>query len=375
MRGTMAGAMLTELADEMCRCTDQHCTSDVTGRLTTWGQEMAPYADWSGPEFMKQFSKDNRRLTGCLSRIVTMDVLRQMGTGDPDSETDESPSTSTSQSTSQSASQSTPQSASQSTSTSGDHARLVRLPRPGPTSTAVHDAVRTIAEECDLSLVMPGVVTSDRRDELPPVPCDRALDVLTRSTGLAYEVGDAGILRIARGSDLTAARSARADRTRRGIVDDPLPGGQHVSLKFGQAPIRDMIELLAGSGGVRAALPAKLDGTVTVHVARVAWDRALIAVLDTAGLGYRYDAASKRLRIAPRAELDAEREREPHGFLEVKVHADTRVAIDGVAVEVASGIPLQLAPGSHRVAFTRTDGQLMTFTIDITPGGRVPLHD
>jgi hypothetical protein len=98
-------------------------------------------------------------------------------------------------------------------------------------------------------------------------------------------------------------------------------------------------------------------------------------VLDTAGLGYCYEAASKRLRIAPVAELDAARQLTPHGFLEVSRRSGTRVAIDGIEVEVAAGIPLQLAPGPHRVLFTRSDGTETLVRIEIAAGRSVQLHD
>ncbi|HEX8107699.1 MAG TPA: hypothetical protein VF516_08210 [Kofleriaceae bacterium] len=133
--------------------------------------------------------------------------------------------------------------------------------------------------------------------------------------------------------------------------------------------------MLARIGGVAATLPDAIDGTVTVHVTHMAWDRALVVVLETAGLGHRYQAAGKQLRIAPLAELDAERERTPHGFLEVSRRANTRVAIDGVDVEVAAGIPLQLTPGSHRVSFTRPDGHVSTAVVEIAAGRTAQLHD
>jgi hypothetical protein len=151
--------------------------------------------------------------------------------------------------------------------------------------------------------------------------------------------------------------------------------GGPIDLDFRQAPTRDVLQLLAGAGGVEATLPAELGGTVTIHVRHMAWDRALVVVLDTAGLGYRYPAAGKRLRIAPRPELDAEREREPHGFLEISRRADTRVAVDGIEVEVAAGIPLRLAPGKHRVSFTRADDHVSTSVLEIEAGRTAQLHD
>ncbi len=372
-RDSLARATFAELASEMCRCADLHCTDDVTRRITDWGRDMAPHADWSQPDVMKQFTKDNQRLTTCLSRIVAMDALRRMGSGDTDSEDDGPASTSTATSTTTSTSTST----TTSTSTPGAYDKLVRLPLPGVASTALHDAVQAIGRTCDMNLVLPGAAVGELLavPALPPLRCDRALDVLARRTGLSYEVRGAGIVEVGRPIDLTAEHGARARRMQRGIVDDPLPPGQAVDLDFRQAPIRDVVQLLAGAGGVEATLPTALGGTVTIHVRRMAWDRALVVVLETASLGYRYQAAGKRLRIAPLGELDAERERTPHGLLEVSRRADTRVAIDGIDVEVAAGIPLRLAPGSHRVSFTRPDGHVSTSVLEIAAGRTAQLHD
>lgn len=346
MRGPLAGPMLTELADEMCRCTDRHCTDDVTGRLTTWGREMAPYAEWSRPESRKQLTDDNQRLTGCLSQIVAVDLLHRSGSGDPAPPPP-----------------------------SGSHDKLVHLASPNPRAFPVHDAVQAIGRSCGVNVIMPGEVPGEMPGAFPPLPCERIIEFLARSTGLTYEVRGAGIVLIARSSDLMSEHSTRANRVRRGIVDDPLPSGQDVDLDFRQAPIRDVIELLAGAGGVRTALSAALGGRVTVHVTHMAWDHALLAVLDTAGLGYRYEAASKRLQIAPVAELDAARQLTPHGLLEVGHRADSRVAVDGVEVEVAAGIPLQLAPGQHRVSFTRSDGTEILISVEIAADRTVQVHD
>jgi type II secretory pathway component HofQ len=241
--------------------------------------------------------------------------------------------------------------------------------------TAVHDAVQAIGESCDVNLVMPGRITSEVTGKLSRVGCDRALDVVLRSTGLGYEVQDANIVRIAYSADFVREHLARASRVRLAIVDDRLPLGRNVDLDFRQVPVRDMIRLLAGAGGVEVALPDRLDSTVTVHVTHVAWDRALVAILDASGLGYRYQEAGKRLRVAPIAEIDAERERTaPRGFLEVSCTGCVRFAIDGVDARLIPGKPLEIAPGTHTVALIKPSDKA-TWLVEIQAGKTVRIGD
>jgi hypothetical protein len=80
--------------------------------------------------------------------------------------------------------------------------------------------------------------------------------------------------------------------------------------------VREVIEELARVDDVKAVVPASVDASVTVYARDVDWDRMLVAVLDAAGLGYRYEHSTRRLRIAPRSEIDAQLERSPrYGIL------------------------------------------------------------
>ncbi|HEY6179342.1 MAG TPA: hypothetical protein VIX73_33035, partial [Kofleriaceae bacterium] len=177
----------------------------------------------------------------------------------------------------------------------------------GVSTTGIHDAVHTIADSCDLDVVIAGRVSARLPEKLPPTSCDRVLDLVVRRTQLEYEIRGAGVVRIARHGELAAERDARAARTKRGIIDDPLPAGRDVDLDFERAPLHDVLALLGQAGGVELALPAQLDATVTVRARHLPWQRALIEVLAASGLGYRTEDTGKRLRIAPLAELDAER--------------------------------------------------------------------
>jgi len=353
-RNAAARTALAELAEDMCHCTDRRCTTRVFVRLTADGWDTSDPELWTQPEI--------RRLNGCLSQIMAQELLQHPGSGEDGlASTASSTSTSTSTVTPTAWGEPPPE-------------RIVRISPPGGPTMALPDAVQAIGRSCELDVILPGDVRGELPGDVPPMRCDRILDFVTRSTGLTYGISEAGIRQVARTTDLVAEHRVRADRARHGIVDDPLPPGD-VDLDVRAAPIRDVIQLLAGAGGVNPELPHTLDGSVTIHLAHVAWDRALVAVLGTAGLGYRYQAAGKRLRIAPISELDAERERSPHGFVELSCRPDTRVAIDGVDIATAAGAALQLAPGEHRITLTRRDRSVKVSLVEIAAGRTVQLHD
>jgi Protein kinase domain len=269
-----AQTLLSSLTTQMCECTDQRCADAVSRRVTLWGRDMARRLDWSRPEVLNQVADLSQRMTGCLTRL---------------------------------------------TGAKGDDTALVVPMEPGKTvylvdgvsNTGIHDAVHTIARSCDLDVVMAGRVAAWLPDKLPATSCDRVLDLVVRRTQLAYETRGAGIVRIARRDELSAEREARAERAKLGIVDDPLPQGRDVDLDFRRIPLRNLLALLAQAGGVDLAQSVPVDATVTVHTQHVPWQRALIEVLAATGMGYRYQESGKHLRIAPLAELDAERPRPP----------------------------------------------------------------
>jgi hypothetical protein len=189
-----------------------------------------------------------------------------------------------------------------------EHGRTVYL-LDGLAMSGIHDAVHTIAQSCNLDVVMAGRIAGKLPQKLPPIRCDHALDMLVRWTQLEYENRGGGIVRIARRGELTTERDANATRTKRGVAADALPSGRDVDLDFERAPLRDVLALLAQAGGVELALPAGLDATVTVRARHLPWRLALVEVLAASGMGYRYQESGKQLRIAPVAELDAERAR------------------------------------------------------------------
>ena len=95
----------------------------------------------------------------------------------------------------------------------------------------------------------------------------------------------------------------------------PTPGGRRriyhgatVDFDFKDAPIHDLLRIIADTGHVNIVVPDTIDAKVTVRLKRVPWDEALDVILASHGLWYRREG--NLYRIAPRKELDAEDEAE-----------------------------------------------------------------
>jgi type IV pilus assembly protein PilQ len=95
----------------------------------------------------------------------------------------------------------------------------------------------------------------------------------------------------------------------------PAPGGRRriyhgatVDFDFKDAPIHDLLRIIADTGHVNIVVPDTIDAKVTVRLKRVPWDEALDVILASHGLWYRREG--NLYRIAPRKELDAEDEAE-----------------------------------------------------------------
>jgi type IV pilus assembly protein PilQ len=84
--------------------------------------------------------------------------------------------------------------------------------------------------------------------------------------------------------------------------------GQTVELHFKDAPIHDLLRIIADTGKVSIVVPDTVDAKVTLDLKRVPWDQALEVILSSHQLWYRREG--NLYRIAPRKELDAEDEAE-----------------------------------------------------------------
>ena len=84
--------------------------------------------------------------------------------------------------------------------------------------------------------------------------------------------------------------------------------GATVDFDFKDAPIHDLLRVIADTGHISIVVPQTIDAKVTVRLKRVPWDQALEVILSSYGLWYRRDGSI--YRVAPRKELDAEDEAE-----------------------------------------------------------------
>ncbi len=80
--------------------------------------------------------------------------------------------------------------------------------------------------------------------------------------------------------------------------------GSTVDFDFKDAPIHDLLRVIADTGHVNIVVPDTVDAKVTVRLKRVPWDQALEVILASHSLWYRREG--NLYRIAPRKELDAE---------------------------------------------------------------------
>jgi type IV pilus assembly protein PilQ len=94
----------------------------------------------------------------------------------------------------------------------------------------------------------------------------------------------------------------------------PLPSrrriyrGATINLEVKDAPLHDLMRLIADTGRVSIVIPDTITPRVTVKLQRVPWDQALEVILASHGLWYRREG--NLYRVATRKELDTEDEAE-----------------------------------------------------------------
>ena len=80
--------------------------------------------------------------------------------------------------------------------------------------------------------------------------------------------------------------------------------GAVVDLDVKDAPLHDLLRLLADTGHISIVVPESIDPKITVKLKRVPWDQALEVILQSYGLWYRRDGTI--FRVASQKDLDAE---------------------------------------------------------------------
>ena len=138
--------------------------------------------------------------------------------------------------------------------------------------------------------------------------------------------------------------------------------GATINLDFKDAPIHDLLRLLADTGRVNIVVPDNIDAKVTVRLQRVPWDQALEVILASHGLWYRRDGTNL-YRIAPRKELDAEDEAEQarrDAMVKAEVPRPEVVALNyASATELRGKLEAMLSPKGRIEVDDRTNALII----------------
>lgn len=173
----------------------------------------------------------------------------------------------------------------------------------------LHDFALLAADTCGFSVVIPEGIDVPVTVDVKAAPCDQVFGVVLESRGLGYAYDEASkLVRIAPQRDLEDEARAAVDRAQYRNAEDELPAGSKIDLDFKDARLHDVLGVIAKSSGTEynVIVPEGVDGKVTIRLAGVPWNRAFTAVLTSLGLGYRYHAEGKLIRVGVQRELDDE---------------------------------------------------------------------
>jgi hypothetical protein len=164
----------------------------------------------------------------------------------------------------------------------------------------IHDFALLAANTCGFSVVIPDNIDIPITLDVKNAPCGQVFDAVLTAQGLAYTLDeDSKLVRIGVERELDKEAFAFRD------LGDALPAGGKVDVDFKNAPLRDVLGVIAKSGGdYNVVVPESIDAKVTVKLVGVPWNQALEAVLASQGLWYRYGAEGKLIRVGVRRELD-----------------------------------------------------------------------
>jgi hypothetical protein len=160
----------------------------------------------------------------------------------------------------------------------------------------LHDVMRTAATTCGFNLLVPGQLTQKITLKLFDAPCGEAVDVMLEAHGLDYAFDPkANLVRVGNADDID--RHAYVDDKATASDSEPLPAGGTVDVDFQQAPIRDVLRLLASREQVNLVIPEHITGKVTIRADNAPWQRVFDAALDAQELWYKYRTNGKIILI------------------------------------------------------------------------------
>jgi type IV pilus assembly protein PilQ len=147
--------------------------------------------------------------------------------------------------------------------------------------------------------------------------------------------------------------------------------GATIDFDFKDAPIHDLLRVIADTGHVNIVVPDTIDAKVTVRLKRVPWDEALEVILASKGLWYRRDG--NLYRIAPRKELDAEDEAEA-ARREAAVKAEApRPEVVTLNYASSEDLKTKLEPMLSAKGKIETDGRTNALIVNDVGGNRAEI--
>lgn len=147
--------------------------------------------------------------------------------------------------------------------------------------------------------------------------------------------------------------------------------GATIDFDFKDAPIHDLLRVIADTGHVNIVVPDTIDAKVTVRLKRVPWDEALEVILASKGLWYRREG--NLYRIAPRKELDAEDEAEA-ARREAAVKAEApRPEVVTLNYASSEDLKTKLEPMLSAKGKIETDGRTNALIVNDVAGNRAEI--
>jgi type IV pilus assembly protein PilQ len=166
-----------------------------------------------------------------------------------------------------------------------------------------------------------------------------------------------------------AASTPIAQQSVTQVPPQPTQGGRQriyhgatVDFDFKDAPIHDLLRIIADTGHVNIVVPDTIDAKVTVRLKRVPWDQALEVILSSHDLWYRREG--NLYRIAPRKQLDAEDEAEAARREAARKAETPRPEVVRLnyasAEELKAKLEPMLSPKGHLEVEPRTNALIVT---------------
>jgi beta-lactamase regulating signal transducer with metallopeptidase domain len=162
-----------------------------------------------------------------------------------------------------------------------------RVLRLGHAPQAYAQGILEVCHSClksDLSY-MAGVSGADLTTRLEEIMKNKLSIRLSRGKQLLLAVSATVALGVPVLLGLTTSPEARAESAKAPAIE--MRQGKRVKLDFDNVEVRSLLQALAKAADVNILVSDKVGGTVTVHLAEMPWEQALITVLNSQGLAKR----------------------------------------------------------------------------------------